>query len=63
MTDANTSRSFRINLVRLWLAAAVARTAFFALIVGVIRLVGREVDWLGSGASRSCRRCSGWCTR
>jgi hypothetical protein len=47
--DANTSRSFRMNLARLWLGAAVAHGAFFALLVGVVRLAGREVDWVAVG--------------
>jgi hypothetical protein len=46
MTDTDTAQSFRMNLARLWLAAALAHGALFALIVGVVLLVGRDVNWV-----------------
>ena len=44
MTD--TVQTFRISLIRLWLAAAIFHGAFTVLVMGCIALAGRQLDWL-----------------
>jgi hypothetical protein len=44
MTD--TAQTFRLDLVRLWCWAAIAHGLFTALLVGVVLLAGRQVDWI-----------------
>jgi hypothetical protein len=46
----NATQSFRMNLVRLWLGAACIHGLLFALVVGVVILLGREVNWVAVAA-------------